>query len=44
MSEHRETTNTDMDQAIPRLVWDIVSGRARYSQPFSQKFTLWIFL
>jgi len=28
MSENRETTNTNMDQALPRLAGDIVSGRA----------------
>jgi len=28
MSEHRETANAAMDQAIPRLVGDIAAGRA----------------
>jgi hypothetical protein len=36
MSEQRETTNTDMDQAIPRLAGDIAPGRAENSRSFSQ--------
>jgi hypothetical protein len=28
MSEPRETTGAAMDQAIPRLPWDIAFGRA----------------
>jgi len=31
MSETRETTSADMDQAIPRLAGDIASGRAEDS-------------
>jgi hypothetical protein len=31
MSEHRETANAAMDQAIPHLAGDIASGRAEDS-------------
>jgi hypothetical protein len=37
MSETRETTTADMDQAIPRLVGDIASSRAEDIVSFSQK-------
>jgi hypothetical protein len=36
MSEQRETANTDMYQAIPRLAGDIASGRAEETRSFSQ--------
>jgi len=36
MSEHRETANADMHQAIPRLVGNIASGRAEDSFSCSQ--------
>jgi len=37
MSEHRETTNAAMDQAIPHLAADIASGRAEPDILFFQK-------
>ncbi|MFP4437058.1 MAG: hypothetical protein ACLFVO_07405, partial [Chloroflexaceae bacterium] len=40
MSEHRETANADMDQAIPRLAGDIASGRAEDSMLFHKTFAL----
>ncbi|MFP4435855.1 MAG: hypothetical protein ACLFVO_01275 [Chloroflexaceae bacterium] len=37
MSEHCETANAAMDQAIPGLVADIASGRAEDSMLFVKK-------
>ncbi|MFP4440171.1 MAG: hypothetical protein ACLFVO_23295 [Chloroflexaceae bacterium] len=35
MSEHRETANAAMDQAIPRLAGDIAFGRAEETSLFT---------
>ncbi|MFP4437848.1 MAG: hypothetical protein ACLFVO_11430 [Chloroflexaceae bacterium] len=40
MSEHRETANTDMYPAIPRLAGDIASGRAKNSMLFHKNVAL----
>jgi len=37
MSEHRETANAAMDQAIPHLAGDIASGRAEEPGSFPKK-------
>jgi hypothetical protein len=37
MSETHETANADMQQAIPGLVADIVSGGAEVTRSFSRK-------
>jgi hypothetical protein len=40
MSEHRETANAAMDQAIPRLAGAIAAGRAEDSMLFHKTFAL----